>query len=156
MAKIDLKDALLLYIDEGAEILRWARYGPEGHLGDCGQGATGWSRTMPPRRVIAIAAAGTVLLTRVDAPKRNRSKYLSALPNVIEETVCREAENIHVAPGPWPQAGLLPVAVVDKGSDEGLRDGTQPAVDAYMRLGMQSQAGGNPGGSLTRQSCVLT
>lgn len=70
---------------------------------------------MPPRRVIAIAAAGTVLLTRVDAPKRNRSKYLSALPNVIEETVCREAENIHVAPGPWPQAGLLPVAVVDKG-----------------------------------------
>ena len=45
--------------------------------------------------------------------------------------------------------------MVFDGSDEVLRNVAQPAVDAYMRLGMQPQAGGDPGGGLRRERCVL-
>jgi len=44
--------------------------------------------------------------------------------------------------------------VVFDGSDEVLRNGAQASVDAYMRLGMQPQAGRDSGGSLRRERCV--
>jgi type II secretion system protein L len=123
MAKIDLKNALLLYFNEawaaGREgaMLETALYGQQGKFVA--------AETVPPetaalmRNVIAIAPAGAVLISDVEAPARNRARFIQALPNVIERLTGAEADHIHTAPGPWNGSGRLPVAVTGKAWIEG-------------------------------------
>jgi len=118
MAQIDLKNALLLYIGEswpqaqGAEGMAWAAYDGQGALAASGDGAPPAPAAHGFKRRIAIAPSAVTLLIRLDAPAKNRTRFLQALPNAVEGALSCPSENIHTAPGSLSDDGKLPVAVV--------------------------------------------
>jgi general secretion pathway protein L len=66
------------------------------------------------RRVIALAPAVDVLLTRVTLPVRGASKILRALPFALEEQIAEDIEALHFAAGRPAPDGSVPAAAVDR------------------------------------------
>ncbi|MDH5638388.1 MAG: type II secretion system protein GspL [Nitrospinota bacterium] len=119
MAKNNLKNTFFIYIDEnlglGLDISEpeWAIFDSNGNMAESGVGQPPVAAFEQAKRLIAIAPAGAVLLTSLEAPARNFATFLQALPNIVEGITGREAGKIHAVPGPRVKNGPLPVAVTD-------------------------------------------
>jgi general secretion pathway protein L len=70
------------------------------------------------RRVIVLAPAVDVLLTRAELPVRGAAKILRALPFALEEQIAEDIEALHFAAG-RSSGNEVPAAVVDREQLEG-------------------------------------
>lgn len=66
------------------------------------------------RRVIVLAPAVDVLLTRVTLPVRGAAKVLRALPFALEEQIAEDIEALHFAAGRSDPDGSVTAAAVDR------------------------------------------
>ncbi len=64
------------------------------------------------RKVVFLAPAEQVLLSRVEIQTRNRQQLLKAVPYTLEEDLADDVENLHFALGPRQDDGSYPVAVI--------------------------------------------
>jgi general secretion pathway protein L len=66
------------------------------------------------RRLIVLAPAVDVLLTRVTLPVRGAAKVLRALPFALEEQIAEDIEALHFAAGRTAPDGSITAAAVDR------------------------------------------
>lgn len=64
------------------------------------------------RRVIALVPSTRLLLTAATIPTRNRQRLLAAVPNVLEEQIVDDIDDLHFALGHHGADGRIQVAVV--------------------------------------------
>lgn len=67
----------------------------------------------PGRKLILLAPAGEVRLTRIRVPSRQTAKVLQAAPFLLEDQLAEDPEHLHYALGPRQSTGDYPVALVD-------------------------------------------
>ena len=66
------------------------------------------------RRVVVLVPAVNLLLTSVMIPTRNRQRLLAAVPNVLEDSLAADIDDLHFAIGQHGTDGRVNVAVVSK------------------------------------------
>ncbi|RMD78269.1 MAG: type II secretion system protein GspL [Gammaproteobacteria bacterium] len=85
------------------------------------------------RRLWVLVPTEAVLLTRVQAPTRRRSRLRQAVPYLLEERLAQDVEALHFALGRVAPDGGVPVAVVERRRLEGW-------LGALAEAGLRPQA----------------
>ncbi len=89
----------------------WAAAGEEGlHRGPLAEAA----QAAAGRPLWVLVPTEAVLLTRVRAPTRRRSRLRQAVPYLLEERLAQDVEALHFALGRPARDGGVPVAVVER------------------------------------------
>lgn len=99
--------------EAGSETLfAWLLRGENGKPMRSGQGALD---AMPAAaQCHIIVPASRVLLSSVQAPARNRKKFMQALPYAVEDRIMTDPESVHVAAGEEQENSEMPLAIVDR------------------------------------------
>ena len=99
--------------EAGSETLfAWLLRGENGKPMRSGQGALD---AMPAAAQCHIVVpASRVLLSSVQAPARNRKKFMQALPYAVEDRIMTDPESVHVAAGEDQENSEIPLAIVDR------------------------------------------
>lgn len=96
----------------GETLFVWLLRGENGRLLRSGQSTLA---AMPPcEQCRIVVPASRVLLSSVEAPARNRQKFIQALRYAVEDRIMADPESVHVAAGAVQENGAMPVAIIDR------------------------------------------
>ncbi len=129
---------------------------------DVGQGTLTEAATqLTGHRVIALVPSTCLLLTSAHIPTRNRQRILAAVPNVLEEQIADDIDDLHFALGQHGADGRIQVAVVAKSLMAAWLSrlheaGIRPAMLVPDMLALPYEPGGWTLGEIDRYGLVRT
>lgn len=109
-----MAEILTIRLDPDADLASWLVVDPAGaRVGPVARGGVDEAAVLAAqRRVIVLAPADQVLVTRVDLPVRGAARMRQALPFALEEQVAEDLEVMHFAAGKREPDGTLAAAAV--------------------------------------------
>jgi general secretion pathway protein L len=109
-------DKFIIYLGHKGEAVQWAVANPSTHaVLEEGRGSLAQAAEVAHgRRVVALVPSDEVLLTEVTVPSRNPSKVRIAVPNLLEEALSDDIDDLHYAIGAHHEGDVYPVVVMSK------------------------------------------
>lgn len=111
-----MADKFIIYLGHKGEAVQWAVANPSTHavleegsgtLAEAAEQAHG-------RRVVALIPSDEVFLSQVVVPSRNPSKVRMAVPNLLEEALSDDIDDLHYAIGKHHDGDVYPVVIMAK------------------------------------------
>ena len=111
-----MADKFIIYLGHKGEAVQWAVANPSTHaVLEEGRGSLAQAAEVAHgRRVVALVPSDEVLLTEVTVPSRNPSKVRIAVPNLLEEALSDDIDDLHYAIGAHHEGDVYPVVVMSK------------------------------------------
>ena len=111
-----MADKFIIYLGHKGEAVQWAVANPSTHaVLEEGSGSLEQAAEVAHgRRVVALVPSDEVFLTQVSVPSRNPSKVRIAIPNLLEESLSDDIDNLHFSIGTHHEGGVYPVVIMSK------------------------------------------
>ena len=111
-----MADKFIIYLGHKGEAVQWAVANPSTHaVLEEGSGSLAQAAQVAHgRRVVALVPSDEVFLTEVSVPSRNPSKVRIAVPNLLEEALSDDIDDLHFAIGAQHEGDVYPVVIMSK------------------------------------------
>lgn len=111
-----MADKLVIYLGQNSHTVQWAVLSASTHnVLDEGQGTLAQAAEKAQgRSAVVLIPSDEVLLKEVAVPSRNVSKVRMAVPNLLEESLSDDIDDLHYAIGKQGKGDLYPVVIIAK------------------------------------------
>lgn len=109
-----MADKLIIYLGDSETTVQWAVVNSNTHA-VLKEGRGSLEQIADVARgnpVLALIPSSEVLLTEVHVPTRNTSKVRIAAPNLLEETLSEDIDDLHCAIGEHHEGDIYPVGII--------------------------------------------
>ncbi len=109
-----MADKFIIYLGHKGEAVQWAVTNPGTHaVMEEGRGTLAEAAEVAHgRRVVALVPSDEVLLSKVVVPSRNPGKVRLAAPNLLEESLSDDIDDLHYAIGTHHTGDVYPVVIM--------------------------------------------